>query len=525
VCFVVMIVVMVDDRAMRFRQQGTSPAPGQPRSLSSFSQPVVQPRQPRPTPQPVVPTPARREGTNIFGQPVDYDRNANVGRAIAGTVLGALDVPVQAIGGMHRDVVQGNQTGGQSAGSRALQNFGQQVGGFVSDIGRPGPGQTPFFQPREFDAAGEAAVDRFGLSGAGASAVRGGATALDLLTGLGAGTVGGVVRGAAANAPLAAARARPLLTGFSEDASQRAYRQALLDRVLISPDTSVGTVRSSQSLPGIMQSGRFKTNAETGTSGAQVGGSTRGNYDAVRQAAEEMMGGQGERIYGALTNPISQTVPAPYQIGQRGQRRYEDWLSANKLFSPTTAEGYGTRPGGMFPDNFPIRYELNPNLLNEAQVYFGDSMLPQYTQSAARQARTELNYEPQSVTSSISDILASGEFPGAEQWLRGGFRPPYVEASVPNLSLDDIARIQPLAPKPSVGREYEQTVRDALASVGRDIPVEATPNSVVRERLLERPPRLSEQAQTQLNVLRNRLRNFISPRRNETFTDSEGNVF
>jgi hypothetical protein len=48
-----MIGVMVDDRAMRFRQQGTSPAPGQPRSLSSFSQPVVQPRQPRPTPQPV----------------------------------------------------------------------------------------------------------------------------------------------------------------------------------------------------------------------------------------------------------------------------------------------------------------------------------------------------------------------------------------------------------------------------------------------------------------------------------------
>lgn len=45
-----MIVGMVDDRAMRFRQQGTSPAPGQPRSLSSFSQPVVQP------PQPVAPT-------------------------------------------------------------------------------------------------------------------------------------------------------------------------------------------------------------------------------------------------------------------------------------------------------------------------------------------------------------------------------------------------------------------------------------------------------------------------------------
>lgn len=120
----------------------------------------------------------------------------NTGKALLGTVLGALDVPVQAIGGMHRDVVQGAPTGGQSAGSRALQNYGQQVGGLVSDVFRPGAGQTPLFQPREFDAAGEAAVDRFGLEGAGAGAVLGGATALDLLTGIAAGGVGSVGRGA-----------------------------------------------------------------------------------------------------------------------------------------------------------------------------------------------------------------------------------------------------------------------------------------------------------------------------------------
>ena len=490
-CFVVMIVVMVDDRALRFRQE--------------YRAPVARPLAPTPSPLDAL-------GRNYLrGSEQQVRRQANVGRAIAGTALGALDVPVQAIGGMHRDVVQGRQTGGQSAGSRALQNFGQQVGGFVSDIGRPGPGQTPFFQPREFDAAGEAAVDRFGLSGAGASAVRGGATALDLLTGLGAGGVGGAVRGAAANAPLAAARARPLLTGFSEDASRRAYRQALLDRVLVSPETSLGTVRSSQSLPGIMQSGRFKTNAETGTSGAQVGGSTRGDYDRVREAAEEMMDGQGQRVYGALTNPISQTVPAPYQIGQRGQRRYEDWLEANKLFSPSAAEAYGTRPGKTFPDNFPLRYEVSPNLLDGAEIYFGDSMLPQYNASATRRSRTGMNYEPEKVTATISEILGGRDFPGAEQWLRGGNTPWYVEGSVPNLSLDDISRIQPLASKPSVGREYEQTVRDALTEVGRDIPVEAAPNTMVRERLLKRPPRLSEQAQTQLNVLRRRLEAILNP--------------
>ncbi len=56
---------MVDDRAMRFRQQVMPP---------------VSRRQPRPTPQPVAPTPARRESRTIFGQPVDYDRNARQGR-------------------------------------------------------------------------------------------------------------------------------------------------------------------------------------------------------------------------------------------------------------------------------------------------------------------------------------------------------------------------------------------------------------------------------------------------------------
>jgi hypothetical protein len=57
-----MIVGMVDDRALRLRQQASG-------------------RQPRPTPQPVEPTqPARRESRTIFGQPVDYDRNARQGR-------------------------------------------------------------------------------------------------------------------------------------------------------------------------------------------------------------------------------------------------------------------------------------------------------------------------------------------------------------------------------------------------------------------------------------------------------------
>ena len=64
---------MVDDRAMRFRQGYGAPAP----------KPAI--RQPRPTPKPVdpEPTPQRREDRTIFGQPVDYDRNARHGKAIA----------------------------------------------------------------------------------------------------------------------------------------------------------------------------------------------------------------------------------------------------------------------------------------------------------------------------------------------------------------------------------------------------------------------------------------------------------
>jgi hypothetical protein len=169
---------------------------------------------------------SRPAARTIFGQPVDRNRNANVGKALLGTVLGALDVPVQAIGGMHRDVVQGAPTGGQSAGSRALQNYGEQVGGLWSDVFRPGAGQTPLFQPREFDAAGEAAVDRFGLSGAGASAVRGGATALDLLTGVASGGVGGVGRGAVQSGAQTAGRVANLTPE-----TRQLYLNSLLGRL------------------------------------------------------------------------------------------------------------------------------------------------------------------------------------------------------------------------------------------------------------------------------------------------------
>jgi len=89
------------------------------------------------------------------------------------------------LGGMHRDAVAGNMLGEQSPGSRAVQNYGQQVGGLWSDVFKPGQGQTPLFLPREFEAAGEAAVDRFGLEGGAALAARGWCDSFRFVNGFG----------------------------------------------------------------------------------------------------------------------------------------------------------------------------------------------------------------------------------------------------------------------------------------------------------------------------------------------------
>jgi hypothetical protein len=113
-----------------------------------------------------------------------------LGNALAGTLLGALDVPVQAVGGMHRDVISGSPARGQSAGSRAVQDYGQNVGRLWSDFFRPSGGSPSPFLPREFDEAAEAAVGRFGLEGGAASAARGAGFAADLLTGLAVGGAG-----------------------------------------------------------------------------------------------------------------------------------------------------------------------------------------------------------------------------------------------------------------------------------------------------------------------------------------------
>jgi hypothetical protein len=431
-------------------------------------------RQPRPTPRFVAPTPspARRESRTIFGQPVDYDRNANVGKAIAGTALGLFDVPVQAIGGMHRDAVSGNQAGGQSSGSRAVGDYGNLVRNLWSDVFRPGAGQTEPFLPREFEAAGEAAVDRFGLEGAGASAARGGATALDLLTGLGAGGVGAIGRRGATVAADDASRFVQRIPGTFQP--ETAYYSSLLRRIMDDPDTALTTVRSMDSAEDIIGgSGVFKSSNNLGTSGSQAGGTTPELYDRLRNTFETNINLDGDVAYGAFTSPVLRSQPAPLPLGSRGRQNFLTHQKMASMFDPYgTGSGYGAGPGRT-----PMRYILNNDVLNNAGISFGDSLRGAPSFNSYDDFVASLN------RGGYDEIMST---PGKADW--GWLRvnntlnfPEYIEAQIPNLSIDDVARVVGMGEQPLDAAQSAMKLSDIVASSGRDIPVGALSNRVPRE--------------------------------------------
>ena len=448
-----MIVGMVDDRALRLRQQASG-------------------RQPRPTPQPVAPTPARRESRTIFGQPVNQDRNANVGKAIAGTALGLFDVPVQAIGGMYRDVVSGNQAGGQSAGSRAVGDYGNLVRSLFSDIGGQGVGQTEPFLPREFEAAGEAAVGRFGLEGAGAGAVRGGATALDLLTGLGAGGVGAIGRQGATVAADDASRFMQRIPGTFQP--ETAYYSSLLRRIMDDPDTALTTVRSMDAAEDIIGgSGAFRSSTNLGTSGSQAGGTTPELYDRLRNTFETNINLDGDVAYGAFTSPVLRSQPAPLPLGSRGRQNFLTYQNIASLFDPYgTARSYGAGPGRT-----PMRFILDNDVLDRSSISFGDSLRGAPSFNSYDDFVAALN------RGGYEELMST---PGKADW--GWSRvnntlnfPEYIEAQIPNLSIDDVTRVVGLGEQPFDAAQSAMKLSDVVAGSGRDIPVGALSNVVPRE--------------------------------------------
>jgi hypothetical protein len=499
---------MVDDRAMRFRGQ-VAPPP-RPRPL-----PVLPPaaQRPQPRPQPTTPSfprsavaaergyggpstpaaPVRRSGTTIFGQPVDYNRNANIGNAIMGTALGALDVPVQAIGGMHRDVISGGQTGGRSAGSRAVGDYGNLVKDLWSGIGSGG--QTEPFLPREFEAAGEAAVDRFGLEGGAASAAMGGATALDLLTGLGAGGLGSAIRSGAPSVSLAAARARPAFQ--SPDVRQAALMRA----IMLDPDTSIRSVRSMDSAEDIIGgSGRFLSSRQTGTSPASRG--DIGNYNPIREIAENATWGPGvDNVqYGYVASPVLRNQPRPFQIGSSGRKALEEFLeTANALDDYTPGLNYGQGKSTVLN---PVQYQLNPEALNRAQYFPTDSLSSQW--------QAGLKDVPERVTQSFDEFINSNQ----------GIPNFYLEAQIPNLTIDDVSKINAmtgtqtmLASDLSVKADAQSrmaAINKLLEQGGREIPVGAItewnssfmPSGVGRSNAYRMPPTPRENFSSYLRQLR-----------------------
>jgi hypothetical protein len=431
--------LMVDDRALRFRQEYRAPV----------SRPLA---------------PTRKPATNIFGQPVDYDRNANVGKAIAGTALGALDVPVQAIGGMVRDVVSGRQAGGQSAGSRAVGDYGNLVRNLWSDVGGRGAGQTEPFLPREFEGAGEAAVNRFNLEGGAASAARGGATALDLLTGLGAGTVGGVVRGAAANAPLTASRLRATVT------EPDAYAASLWRRIIDDPETEFNTVRSTASAPDIIGgSGVFRSSRDTGTSGAHSGAGFDPLYNRLRDTFEDTVSPGSRTAYGYLTNPVLRTTPEPFPIGNRGRENYLYRRNVARTTDPMQPGALSYGAGGETRN--PVRYRISPEAMERASVSWGDSLRGAPTFNSVDDLRATLGQGLDAVrgTQGKADWGWMGQTPRV---------PAYLEAQIPNLTIDDISGIVATGDELKDAASMGMSLADLVEQSGRNIPVTASTQSL-----------------------------------------------
>ena len=298
-----------------------------------MSIPITNPRQadlaaqyrPKDTTAPLRAFKPSRWYEQTYGQPGNNVQN-KAAKAALGSFLGLLDVPVQAIGGMHRDAVAGNMLGEQSPGSRALQNYGQQVGGLWSDVFKPGQGQTPLFQPREFEAAGEAAVDRFGLEGGAALAARGGATALDLLTGLVAGGVGGVGRGAVRAA------------GDAVSKPYNAYRA-------MAPE--------NQALYNSIVRGLYHGSRDTGANVAKP-------FTAVSRDAESWARNWfGGDIFGAIGRKGRQVAEGYTQSGTR--------LPAGQLPPGLTQRGFPVTRGAKFRLSEPMSDVANRKILDLTQ--------------------------------------------------------------------------------------------------------------------------------------------------------------
>jgi hypothetical protein len=217
-------------------------------------------------------------------------------------------------------------------------------------------------------------------------------------------------------------------------------------------------------------SGVFRSSNNVGTSGSQPGGTTSELYDRLRNTFETNIDLDGDVAYGAFTSPVLRSQPAPLPLGRRGRQNYLTYQNMASLFDPYgTARGYGVGPGRT-----PMRYILDNDVLNRSSISFGDSLRGSPSFNSYNDFVASLN------RGGYNEIMST---PGKGDW--GWSRinntlnfPEYIEAQIPNLSIDDVARIVGMGEQPFDAAQNAMRLSDIVASSGRDIPVGALSNRV-----------------------------------------------
>ena len=282
--------------------------------------------------------------------------------------------------------------------------------------------------------------------------------------------------------------------------SPGARQSALMRRILKDPETYVQTTRSTKSMDDILQGG-FQSSRQTGVTGAGLEDAT-GKYNDLRAIAEYQTYGPGvENVqYGALMSPVLRNQPRPLPIGQSGRRALEEYLQTARRLDPSITAPYGSR-------GEPVQYVWSPEAMQNARFFSGDSMWGQSTSPG------------RDVTSSFTDFVNSfsgdgpwvrpnnkrlaelGLEPAPKNWYNSPAPDPYIEVQTPNLSLDDIVRIESLQSGPQGNRVLNQ-INEAVQNSGRNIPTGIAQSADPSR--FDMPPGISERLRALLSRLRSR---------------------
>jgi hypothetical protein len=248
------------------------------------------------------------------------------------------------------------------------------------------------------------------------------------------------------------------------------YMQSLLRQIMDNPNTRISTVRSMNSMDDIIGgSGAFKSSRTTGTSGAHNGLDVPSDYNIMRETLEnEVDPNSADFVYGAVTSPVLRDIPAPFPFFSRGRENFLNYQKLAQNMDPyDTAINYG-KSGGTSP-RVPMRYEWGPEATANASLSWGDSL------RGAPFFNTLDDFK--AAIDNGMDTVESASSRGNWNWITQNQPrvsiPPYIEAQIPNLGIDDISRITALADRPSEAAAQGMKIVNALTNAGKEIPVSA----------------------------------------------------